>query len=656
MKFTVGNLNEKKKLLLLLGAFAVLTPIVVLSFSKSFDTRSSAKIENMPEKFKIADLNGKDGVTLADFDIWLSHFIQRDKKPSYYNKIADLDANNQIGLADFDKWLALFLDYQVWSANPPTTPPSTPTNPTTTVGYVGNGKDGSITVASNTNLSTQRLSKSQAASCPDAPMYNVKSFASDGKSLETIEAIQTACLKKGDEILIINLQGTSTFVNNVGNWETLIVDSVAGHKITFTTKKSKFYGAKANDDSGIGVATNTQRVMVQRVPNYDNVTVNKGATLTVSAFTDRKKGGVVFFRAKGNVVVNGTISAAMSGYQGGVSDDKVHTPVPSGDSLFVDLEVKGGFGAGSAGQYATEEFGKSVINGYAGTCSGGGGAGVWGKRSNEKFVGTAGVGRKAKFAAGGGGGGSATGCRFMAYGWWRTGHGGGGGGGGHATPGTGGVVGNNDNGKYYSCNPGGNGTADGSGNGGAPKVHIIKVGSYCNEDSCGDDYSCNGYAGGGGGGAGGYVSRKLEKLLFGSGGGAGGTGTYGGAGIEQIFLMGGNGGRGGGIIFVAAKKISVTGFVSASGGAGGPGSEYTGKSGYYNTATSGGGGGGAGGSIRLESQDISIGKDKVVAVGGASGIGKGSCGGGTGGVGVVALYNKASLQGASSPAATSISF
>lgn len=668
MKFTLGNLNEKKKLLLLLGAFAVLTPIVVLSFSKSFDTRSSAKIENMPEKFKIADLNGKDGVTLADFDIWLSHFIQRDKKPSYYNKIADLDANNQIGLADFDKWLALFLDYQVWSANPSTTPtpPSTPANPTTTVGYVGNGKDGSITVASNTNLSTQRLSKSQAASCPDAPMYNVKSFASDGKSLETIEAIQTACLKKGDEILIINLQGTSTFVNNVGNWETLIVDSVAGHKITFTTKKSKFYGAKANDDSGIGVATNTQRVMVQRVPNYDNVTVNKGATLTVSAFTDRKKGGVVFFRAKGNVVVNGTISAAMSGYQGGVNSEDVKIPSPSGDSLFVDASSKAGYGGGLASQRVDgkregqgaeipAEEGKKKINGYDGKFSGGGGAGVFGgywSYTQGLYTGTAGKGDTASIAAGGGGGGGAGngGHRF-----WHSGHGGGGGGGGHATGGTGGVDGTA--GKGDTCNVGGTGTATSSGAGGSAK--FLRKNKIVNNP---DTY--DGYAGSGGGGAARYASKNLAKLFFGSGGGAGGTGTYGGnngRNQDQFFMKGGNGARGGGIIFIAGGKITVTatGSITASGGKGFGGTIKSWTAGAKENAgvgTSGGGGGGAGGSIRLESPSLSIGTNKVVAIGGSGGIDKSYCGGGTGGVGVVALYNKASLQGASSPAATSISF
>jgi len=51
----------------------------------------------------------------------------------------------------------------------------------------------------------------------------------------------------------------------------------------------------------------TQKIMVQRVPNYTNVTVNSGYTLTASAW-DGTKGGVLLFKANGTLTVTGSIS------------------------------------------------------------------------------------------------------------------------------------------------------------------------------------------------------------------------------------------------------------------------------------------------------------------------------------------------------------
>ena len=316
MNIHFNSFKDKKKIGLLLLAFALLTPLVILSFSSSsFDSRSSARTEKIDPKFAKANLNPDNEINLDDFSVLYGHIKKNRKDPKYYNKVADLASDNKLDLDDFLEWLKLYRAFRKW-----VTEPIDVVNPTVAVGYTGTDKNGSVTVASNINMNTQRLIPSRESTCPDAPMYSVKSFSGDGKSLETVEAIQTNCLKKGDEILIINLQGVSTDINNVGNWETLIVDSVGGQKITFTTKKTKFYGnmTKVNGkdvgtDTGIGTATNSHRVIVQRVPNYDNVTVNSGSTLTASAFTDRKKGGVVFFRAKGNVTINSAISATQIG-------------------------------------------------------------------------------------------------------------------------------------------------------------------------------------------------------------------------------------------------------------------------------------------------------------------------------------------------------
>lgn len=663
MNIHFNNFKDKKKIGLLLLAFALLTPLVILSFSpSSFDSRSSARTEKIDPKFAKANLNPDNEINLDDFSVLYGHIKKNRKDPKYYNKVADLASDNKLDLDDFLEWLKLYRAFRKW-----VTEPIDVVNPTVAVGYTGTGKDGSVTVASNINMNTQRLIPSRESTCPDAPMYSVKSFSGDGKSLETVEAIQTNCLKKGDEILIINLQGVSTDINNVGNWETLIVDSVGGQKITFTTKKTKFYGnmTKVNGkdvgtDTGIGTATNSHRVMVQRVPNYDNVTVNSGSTLTASAFTDRKKGGVVFFRAKGNVTINGAISVVGLGYQGGWATSDIAAPSPSGDSLFADsASSKAGYGGGLAtqrvggkregeGAEISPEDGKKKINGYDGKFSGGGGAGVFGgywSYTFNMFTGTEGKGNGVVFAGGGGGGGAGNG----GHRYWHCGNGGGGGGGGHATGGTGGSDGTA--GKGATCNAGGTGNAKGSGAGG--KAKVVRENKISNNT---DTY--DGYAGSGGGGAGGYFSSQLNKLFFGSGGGAGGTGTYGGnegKNQDQVFLKGGNGARGGGIVFIAAHKITVTGFITASGGngVGGVKKIWTGEN--ANGGTSGGGGGGAGGSIRLESTTLSLGANRVLAIGGTGGIGESYCGGGAGGNGVVSLYNKG-LSGVCNPPASSIAY
>ena len=58
-----------------------------------------------------------------------------------------------------------------------------------------------------------------------------------------------------------------------------------------------------------------EAVMVLRVPNYTDVTIDSGATLNTSAF-DGSTGGALFFRATGTVTINGTIEADGRGYSG----------------------------------------------------------------------------------------------------------------------------------------------------------------------------------------------------------------------------------------------------------------------------------------------------------------------------------------------------
>lgn len=127
------------------------------------------------------------------------------------------------------------------------------------------------------------------------------------------------------------------------------------------------------------------------------------------------------------------------------------------------------------------------------------------------------------------------------------------------------------------------------------------------------------------GGAGGssYGNERILPLVGGSGGGGGG-GT-------NIYSGGGGGGGGGAIVIASSTTISVTGSISANGGAGTNGeTQY--YSYYYNTYFSGGGGGGgAGGAIRLIANSIG-GNGSLNANGAAGGWGW-NVAGGTGSAG-----------------------
>jgi len=162
--------------------------------------------------------------------------------------------------------------------------------------------------------------------------------------------------------------------------------------------------------------------------------------------------------------------------------------------------------------------------------------------------------------------------------------------------------------------------------------------------SCGGDMACVGSGGGGGGhgtsgtnglsdggtprqpglGGGTYGSGDLSSAIhFGSGGGGGGPDNASNA-------PGGLGGSGGGIVFVSAFNLTVSGTIKVDGANGQtqPGSD--------DASRSGGGGGGSGGAIILRGFNVNTGSGRVIALGGIGAPGnsnKGAPYGGTGGNG-----------------------
>jgi hypothetical protein len=566
------RINQKAKLFLAVVVFLLLAPLTIYYVVDGvFDLRSRAGDPDvLPEEFKIADLNADNKITIADFSIWLSNFRQFKLNPAAFNAMSDLDKNAAITISDFAIWLDLWRKYKVYNfgGDGGVTPPIIVESP-----LFGTGTDGSVSVSADTNINTSTISSTR--SCADAKSYNVVKFDSD-TVVQVNEGVSEACIKTGDEVLVLGLAGTETNVETVGNYETFIVASVAGDKITFATAKTKAFGNKA---------------IVQRVPQYENVSIAAGKSLYPSAW-DGTSGGVVFFRATGRVSVEGTIHADGMGYRGGAASLNNGQNSKPGEGAIPSSGTNGQGGA--IGQ-----------NGFAGTFSGGGGAGTSMK--------TGGVASTLLGSTGGGGGGGASSGSGNDFG----GFAGGGGGGGNGTGGIGGK-----SAEYGTSTVGATGTdmAGAGGKAARGSKTVTATGSTVYKKQ----------AGGGGGGGATIGTANLLKLTFGGGGGGGGCGT----GVEKQNRQGTSGTNGGGIIYIAANEITVTGVISARG-----------LDPVVPSYRAGGqGGGGAGGSIKLIGNILNLGTNKILATGGAN-----TTTGGTGGMGRIGIQYMSTFTGSTNP-------
>jgi hypothetical protein len=126
----------------------------------------------------------------------------------------------------------------------------------------------------------------------------------------TVDSSTPITLVPGDEVLVITLWGPSGSTGP-GNYEFKKVASAGGSRITFTESVRNSYGNGTNADiSG-------HRVVVQRVPQFRNLTVRSGATLTSKAPDTagcssscllQGGTGVMAFRVKDMLSVRGSIS------------------------------------------------------------------------------------------------------------------------------------------------------------------------------------------------------------------------------------------------------------------------------------------------------------------------------------------------------------
>lgn len=357
----------------------------------------------------------------------------------------------------------------------------------------GNGTDGALAPTGEFNLNTTATGSRSYA---DGIAYKVASNPT-GTSIVTSDTPNG--LATGDEILLINLQGASGDVADVGNYELLRVASVDTGSKTITTNSTI-----VNSYDGSSFAS--QKVLVQRVPNYTDVTLDSSDSITASAWDGLATtptgavgyySGIVAFKANGTVSVGSGTSITVAGKGYAASS----TYRAGGEAIC-------GASGGNGGVWPS-------LPGSNGVCGGGGGGGAYGySGSSAGGTGSAGAG---------GGGGNASGTNAS--------RGGAGGGGGYGGDGSGGA------GYASGASPGSGGAGMGT-----------------NNPPYGTGYAL---AGGGGGGAT-YGSADLSKIYFGTAGGHGGEGSG----------TPGAGGKGGGIILIGAKTLSISGGISANGAAG----------------------------------------------------------------------------------------
>ena len=171
-------------------------------------------------------------------------------------------------------------------------------------GLFGSGADGSATLSASKNINTDVIG-SNRSTYADGIVTTVTTDP-QGNAIGVSSANGFAA---GDEILLINMQGTSGASEYVGNYEFLGIASVSGTTLYLTSGVSNTYG---------GANFASQKVVVQRVPQWTDVTISSGVSLTANAW-DGTSGGIIVFRAMGtvNVASGATIVATGLGYRGG---------------------------------------------------------------------------------------------------------------------------------------------------------------------------------------------------------------------------------------------------------------------------------------------------------------------------------------------------
>ena len=166
-------------------------------------------------------------------------------------------------------------------------------------------------------------------------------------------------LAAGDDVILINMQGATGDVADVGNYEIFTINSVntSTKQITFTSNITKSYD---------GTTYSNQKVALQRVPNYTSVTLDSTDSITASRGMGLRRifpEQVAYYTGMVVIRAMSTISLA------------------TGTSITVDaLGYRGGTGGTTAGGINGESYDGTVGAGGNDTTDGTGGGAQWYQR------------------------------------------------------------------------------------------------------------------------------------------------------------------------------------------------------------------------------------------------------------------------------------
>jgi len=362
----------------------------------------------------------------------------------------------------------------------------------------------------------------------------------------------------GDRALLVCIQASGSPAPNVGNYDLLTVASAGSQTLAVVENI---------DVSRYTDGSVTQRVIVQRVPQYGDVTITGTGKVTAAAwdgFVVPATGIVAFFAANVANIGGQGIDVSRRGFPGLVSGN------PGGVETANSFTWSSGGGDGGVGS-----AGGSGGAGGSGTGGGAGGAGASGAGGAGASGGGGGGASAQGFSGGGGASPIRSGGAFAAAGRLTLGGGAAAGGGGGAggihsfsgmyTAGSTAATRRGVGGRTSSGAPlGSSGGSGGSGEAGGGAILVVAAGL-----AGAGSVSADGGAGGAGGGGGGAIAVDASTAGGGGGGGAGADGAAGG------------------FVSIRYGSSTWTGTASAAGGQGGGGGG--GGAGYH-----GGGGGGAG--------------------------------------------------------------
>jgi len=213
---------------------------------------------------------------------------------------------------------------------------------------------------------------SELRSCADGGdlvAYAVTETSGDRVSLAPAPA--KGCLSAGDEVLVLVMQAAAADASSVGEHALLRVREVVGDQVAFVAPPTFDWSALVTDES--------TRIVLQRVPGYQRLTVAVGATLTAPAWNGTT-GGVLALRVSGDVVIDGTVDLSGKGYRGGAERLEVLQSGLQGESIAgpgIESQLANfGGGGGGLGDQTTDGC---VQDGNAG---GGGGQAEAGQPSS----------------------------------------------------------------------------------------------------------------------------------------------------------------------------------------------------------------------------------------------------------------------------------